>query len=167
MVAQLLLLAVAPLVAMMLLNSGWAKVREPLRSMQSIAGYGLVPDVMVPFLSRALPLSEIAVAVALFVAPADAVARVGGAALLGLFSMVVLFALVSGKRDIDCGCGGEPQPISLGLAIRNGLMATLLLLPTSGSGMLHWLLATASGIALFLLMIAWNSLHAQQRRYGN
>jgi len=162
MVVQLLLLAVAPLVAMILFNSGWAKVVDPFRSMESITGYGLVPDVMVPVLARLLPLAEIAVAVALFAAPANAVARTGGAALLALFGIVVLLALASGKRDIDCGCGGEPRPVSLGLAIRNGLMAMLLLLPTAGSGILHWLLATASGVALFLLMSAWSSLRGQQ-----
>ena len=48
---------------------------------------------------------------------------VGGAALLLAYAAVMAINLVRGRRFIDCGCGGAAQPLSLGLVLRNVVLA--------------------------------------------
>lgn len=86
-----------------------------------MAGYRLLPRVVVPAAAAVIVLAEI-VAVAGALSASSLTAFLPGALLL-LYAGAMGVNLLRGRRDIDCGCGGTPMPLSWSLVLRNGLLS--------------------------------------------
>jgi hypothetical protein len=113
--------------ATVLLHAGMVKLQDRSLFMQHLAAYR-VPDGALTPLSWSLPLCEMAAGL-LLLSPFRAGGAVGAAALLLLYAGAMAWHRQAG-RQLDCGCGGEPLPLSWTLVLRN-LALTLLCLPAS------------------------------------
>lgn len=92
-----------------------------------LAGYRLVAPRAVAPLARLLALAEAAVAAGVCL-PATRAPGMGLAALLLLgYAGAIALNLRRGRRDIDCGCGGDAQRLAWPLVWRNGVLAALAL----------------------------------------
>lgn len=101
------------------------KAADALLVEQHLAAYG-VPGALLTPAARLLPAAEGAAAL-LLLTPW----RAAGAALAAL--LLLAYAAAMGwhrlhGRSLDCGCGGEPLPVSWALVGRNLLLAALALL---------------------------------------
>jgi len=110
----------------------------------------------------AVPAAELAVAVVLLVRPV--VGGVLALALLGVFTTVIVRALLRGV-DTGCGCFGERRPSPLGPAdvVRNGLLAAFAALATGA----HTLISPSAGdivIGIAAVVVAGAVLGVAQRR---
>ena len=97
------------------------------------------------------------------------VAYVGGAAMLLAYAGAMTINLVRGRRFIDCGCGGATQPLSVGLVMRNVVLAAaaLIALVPAPARPLGWLDITsmiAGVLVLGALYAATNQLLAARAR---
>ena len=109
---------------------------------ESVAGYELLPERLVPPFAILLSVLELCVGIGFAIPTLRSAAGFGSIALLGIYSAAIAINLIRGRRDIDCGCGGPAlaQHLSEGLIARNlGLIAvsTLALLPVA-SRALGW-----------------------------
>jgi len=89
---------------------------------QHLAAYG-VPYPLLPLASRALPAVETATAL-LLLTPLRAAGALLAVALLVTYGAAMAWHRLHG-RSLDCGCGGEPLPVSWALVARNLLLAGL------------------------------------------
>jgi Methylamine utilisation protein MauE len=89
---------------------------------QHLAAYG-VPLALLGVAARVLPLVE-AVAAVLLLTPWRAAGALLAALLLLLYAGVMAFHRARG-HVLDCGCGGEPLPVSWALVARNVLLTSL------------------------------------------
>ena len=88
---------------------------------QHLAAYG-VPAPLLPLATRLLPALEAGAALLLLLAPTRPV----GAALAGGLLLAYGAAMAWHRRAghaLDCGCGGDPLPLSWALVARNALLA--------------------------------------------
>jgi uncharacterized membrane protein YphA (DoxX/SURF4 family) len=108
--------------AVLMLHAGQAKLRDRLLLVQHLAAYR-VPDNWLTFLSIFVPLGELTSGIGLLT-PWRSSAAAGCAALLLLYATVMAWHLRAG-RSLDCGCGGEPLPLSWALVFRNVLLSLL------------------------------------------
>ncbi len=97
------------------------KVRSWPRFRASLAAYRLVPEESIGFVAGLLVLLEGWVGVALL--GVERIGLIGAALLLCLYMCAILANLLRGRREIDCGCGDEPTPLSYGLVLRNLALA--------------------------------------------
>ena len=137
--------------------AAWHKLMDRNTFEEQLAAYALLPVGLLHPFSRAIPLIETALAIALLVRFEHA--ATGAVALFALYAGAMGINLVRGRRDIDCGCDGlnGKQMLHPVLVIRNiVLMAIALatLLPLSARSLI-WadyviaLLATLSALALY------------------
>ncbi|THB75851.1 MAG: DoxX family protein [Desulfobulbaceae bacterium] len=89
-----------------------------------IAGYGLLPETMVPLMAVILPLWELVTAVGLLFG--HRWAYKSAAAMLALFILILAYGISMGL-DVDCGCFGADDPekdaySGLGTALLRDLM---------------------------------------------
>lgn len=89
---------------------------------QHLAAYG-VPFALLGVAARALPALEGAAAL-LLLTPWRSAGALLAALLLLLYAAVMAFHRARGHA-LDCGCGGEPLPVSWALVARNLLLAAL------------------------------------------
>ena len=139
-----------------------------------VAQYRLVPDSTSALLGLVIPLTEIAAAVALLVAPL--IGAVLAALLLCLYAGAIAVNLVRGRQHIDCGCGGESTPLSYALVGRNLFMAMMLMLvgfvetsvmprALSAMGVYGVSLACSFAVALGAVYICFNQLQVNAGIY--
>lgn len=83
-----------------------AKLSDLDRFHRTLLGYLWIPNAAAPFLSRAVPVAEAAVAVGVWVPAARSFASVLGLVLLASFTVLLSVHLARGV-DIDCGCFGS------------------------------------------------------------
>ena len=83
-----------------------SKLSDLDRFHRTLLGYLWIPKGAAPFLSRAVPLAEVAVAVGVWVPAVRSVAAVLGLLLLTSFTVLLSVHLARGM-DIDCGCFGS------------------------------------------------------------
>lgn len=142
---------------MFLATSVWPKLRDLRRFVDALEGYG-IPSAWAGVLAPILASVEAAVAGACLLRfePRWTAAAVLG--LLGVYSGVIAFALMSGRRGIGCGCFafGSDRMVSWNLLLRNGVAAALavppLIMPEALVPGTWWLLALpASVVFLFVL----------------
>jgi hypothetical protein len=122
-----------------------------------LEAYELLPARLSNGFARVLPWLELAVALLLLIPATRAMAGFAAALLLVMYALAVLVNLMRGRRNIDCGCGGTPQPLSYWLIARNitlGLGATLLTLPVTARP-LHAGDAIAMVMMTFLLVLCY------------
>jgi Methylamine utilisation protein MauE len=143
-----------------------------LRALDAFVGvvhnYRLVPEPLERPIAYALPVFELAIAVAVL-APATRVPAASAAAiLLALFAGAMAINLGRGRRDIDCGCFATVlrQHLSWPLVLRNLLLATLALLvvPELGVRSLGWLDFVTIGCASTALVLVYA---AASRLFGS
>lgn len=101
-----------------------AKLGDRALFEQHLAAYG-VPLGLTAALAWLLPLAEGAVALALLT-PWRAAGAAGAVALLLLYAGAMAWHRAQG-HTLDCGCGGDPLPLSWALVLRNAALAALAL----------------------------------------
>jgi hypothetical protein len=105
-------------------HAALSKLLDSALFLQHLGAYR-VPDRWLGLLQHGLPLAELAVTV-LLLSPWRALGALGAAGLLAAYAGAMATHLRAGRRP-DCGCGGEPLPLSWVLVGRNlGLMALAL-----------------------------------------
>lgn len=117
----LLVWIAAAALATLLAHAALAKLGDRPLFEQHLAAYG-VPLALTPLLAWALPLGEAALAVLLLWPPLRGAGAAGAAALLLAYGAAMAWHRLHG-RALDCGCGGEPLPLSWALVLRNMLLA--------------------------------------------
>jgi hypothetical protein len=106
--------------ALLLASAARHKLRDREGFRAALGGYGLLPERSVPLAADLLVAGELAIGLALLATPR---AGIAAAALLALYAGAVGVNLARGRRHIDCGCGGAPQPLSAWLVARNVVLA--------------------------------------------
>jgi hypothetical protein len=111
--------------ALLLASAALAKLRAPRDFTAAVAGYRLLPPVLVAPASAGFVGAELALAAALWIPAAHVAAAIASALLFALYALAIGLNLARGRRDIDCGCGGPlgRQTLSEGLVVRNALLA--------------------------------------------
>ncbi len=163
---------VIPLIAS--LGLGWlffAAASHKLHDMGDfrvvLATYRVLPDALIGFAAWVVVGVEVAVGIGVLLQRVEAL--VAAIALLLGYAAAMGLNIARGRRDIDCGCGGTAQPLSLGLVARNAILAlgtAIALLPSSERA-LHWLdfvSVIAATAVLGLLYAATNQLLAARAR---
>jgi thiol-disulfide isomerase/thioredoxin/uncharacterized membrane protein YphA (DoxX/SURF4 family) len=150
-IAQLALAAVFAL-------SGLAKLADLPGSRQALRDFG-VPKVLAAPLGVILPVAELALAGLLLFNHTAWWGAIGAFGLLLVFSAVVAFNLLRGRRP-DCRCFGRfgTGPIGWGTLARNGALLGLAgFLVWQGPGLppLQWSAAAWVGLALVLGGMGW------------
>lgn len=155
-------------VALLLLSAAWHKARGMAEFASILAAYRILPRMLVPVAARAVPLVEIAIAVALLVRSTRYAALLGGATLLLAYALAIAVNLRRGRRDLDCGCTGpsDRRPIAGWMVVRNVLLAAslgLAALPwsTRSLGLTDALTIAAGVVIATLLYLATDRLLGQ------
>jgi len=152
MIDPLLVYAAAATLAGILLAGSLGKLTGFTDFENAVAGYALLPGMLVRPFALLFAAAEVLAAV-LLLTPA---ARESGAALAMLLLLAatvgIIANLLRGRRDIDCGCGGFSQRssgLSWWLVLRNSLLLALavpaLLAGHAGTRSLGWI----DGISFF------------------
>ena len=142
--------------------AGIAKLADREGSRRAARGFG-APG----WLGVAIPVVELAIAVALVPGVSARSAAAGAAALLALFALAIAVSLTKGRKP-DCGCLGKlhSAPAGWGTVARNVALAALALAVASQpAGALSWIEVTVAGIANVIAaqaILAYTLL----RRYG-
>lgn len=118
--------------------STWQKLRQASEFRAAVAGYlgprfaGPLP---IAFASTTVLAAEAVVAIWLC-APGQPGGAYAAAGLFVGYAVLMAALLVRGRTDVDCGCswGVSRQPVSLGLVLRNLVLAALAWLAADGSG---------------------------------
>ncbi|EHR73368.1 Methylamine utilization protein MauE [Burkholderiales bacterium JOSHI_001] len=118
----LLVWMAAAALATLFAHAALDKARDLALTEQHVAAYGVPFQISAAF-ARALPAVE-ALAALLLMTPWRAAGAVLAAALLLAYAAAMAWHRLHG-RSLDCGCGGEPLPVSWALVVRNGLLAAL------------------------------------------
>lgn len=162
-------LAVRTAVALILAGAGAAKLRAPGRFRSALSHYRVVPAAAVPAVAQMVGPAELALAMALVLAPASPLPAVLASALLLLFAGAIAINLRRGRTAIDCGCsfGRGGQPIHAVMVSRNLLIAAALLAAAFAPqprSVAVFALAVCAGAILFLLYCVLNQIVASGAR---
>jgi hypothetical protein len=90
-----------------------------------VADYRLVPEAMVRPLSLLIAAAEVAVVLALVVPGGQAAGALLAAGLLLAYAGGIAVNLRRGRKRIECGCGGAPQPLGWPMVGRNLVLAAI------------------------------------------
>jgi uncharacterized membrane protein YphA (DoxX/SURF4 family) len=144
------------------------KLREPGAFVRVLGAYRLVPERLLAATAWAVSIVEALVGIGALLqwAPAYWMAL----ALLCGYAGAMAVNLARGRRFIDCGCGGDAQPISSGLIVRNAVLmaACGLALASAAPRALGWVdaVSVAAGVlACGLIYAAVNQVLAAQARF--
>ena len=163
--------AVVGALALVLFAAAWHKVTQAEVFAAALQAYELVPVGAVLAVGRALPLVEAAIGIGMLVPLTRQPALIGFAALMLLYAGAMGVNLLRGRRQIDCGCGGESHPLSWALVLRNAVLAALALAvsgPTSQRGF-EWLdgmTLVAGVLAFYGLYLLFDELLRHASRLG-
>lgn len=134
MIDPLIVLIISASLALLFFMAARHKMSEPLRFAGTLAAYRLLPEPLVPTVAKILPYIEMALVFMILVPFTRPIAAVAAAALLSVYALAMAVNLARGRRDIDCGCGGQPQLLSPWLVVRNLVLiigSGLLLMPVT------------------------------------
>lgn len=163
MLDPLLVWMAAAWLAVLMLHAGLAKVMDRALFTQHLGAYR-VPDAWIAPLSRLLPAAELLIGAALL-SPWRPAAAAACAALLAVYAAAMAWHRAAGRR-LDCGCGGEPLPLSWALVVRNGLL--LLLCAAAGAATsertLQWGDHAVVAAAVLLGALLWAACHQVLRQ---
>ena len=149
--------AVIGALALVLFAAAWHKLAEPEVFAGALQAYDLLPTAAVLGVAWALPFVEVAIGIGVLVPLTRQPALFALAALLAVYAGAIAINLLRGRRQIDCGCGGEAHPLSWGLVVRNAVLAGAALAvsgPTIQRGF-EWL----DGVTLVLGLLAFYALY--------
>ena len=138
------------------------KLRESARFRAELQRFDTLPTRLVQPVSLALAGCEIAALLTLAVTPVIGLPL--ASALLVVYAVAMALNVWRGRRDIDCGCGGVPMPISWGLVARNFFLAGLALLAVNAAGLstLSVLMGLLAGSVCVLLYWTLHELAPRQ-----
>lgn len=108
--------------ATLLAHAALAKAGDLALFEQHLAAFGVAEALLAP-LARLLPAAE-ALAALLLLTPWRSAGAALAALLLLSYAAAMAWPLARGHHP-DCGCGGEPLPVSWVLVARNALLAAL------------------------------------------
>jgi hypothetical protein len=117
----------AVLVALVFATAALHKLRARDAFVGSLAAYRLLSQRALVPAAWALIGLELAVAGGVIATPTRAAGMLGACALLALYAGAMAANLLRGRRDIDCGCGGDAQRLAWPLVVRNAALAALAL----------------------------------------
>lgn len=116
--------AMAVFIALIFLRAAIHKLADPDRFRGILADYGLLPEPALPLMRWAIPALEGITAGALMWQGSRPLGAWLGVGLLLTYGAAISVNLLRGRSEIDCGCGGAPEPLSPTLVARNlGLAA--------------------------------------------
>lgn len=147
--------------ALLFVQAALHKFRAGPRFQAQLAAYRLLPNGLVPAAAWLLALIECLTILLLLVSVTRAIGAVLAATLMLLYTGAIVANLLRGRREIDCGCGDTPVPLSLGLVGRNGvvILAAVVLAGAAAPAEVPGLLASALlGLALLATCILWAAL---------
>ena len=155
------------------LNSAIHKAQDHRDFVSILAGYKLVPFFAVWVLAGIVTFNEfLAVLGLLLTVP---FLKYLAALLLAGYAIAIQVNVARGRTEIDCGCGGQAQPISQALVYRNIAIAILLAWSTDAVGFVgivelgvaYWALVTGVVIGLGSLYLSYNQLCLNQSLLNN
>lgn len=138
------------------------KLRQRRDFYAAVLAYQLLPPRQALNMAVILPWAEAAIALGLIAG--FSIAGYAAAGLLLAYALAMAVNIRRGRRNLDCGCGGAPQALSIWLVVRNFILAGAALAGTFMPADIHplepiELLAVAGGLsALTLLYIASHRL---------
>lgn len=142
-------LFVALPLAVLMITASQHKLIDRTRFTAQLKAYALLPAPLAGPAARTLPWLELGAGLALVIPATRPAGGLAIALLLMGYALAMFINLQRGRRQIDCGCGGPPQPLSGWLVGRNLVLAAcalLLLLPTAARD-----LTPTDGFVLLLL----------------
>ena len=107
-----------------------SKLRNRRDFYAAMLAYQLLPPRWAMSLADILPWAEAVIAAGLILGINAALPAAAG--LLLIYALAMAVNLVRGRRDLDCGCGGAPQPLNMWLVIRNLVLAGVALAASFG-----------------------------------
>lgn len=110
-----------------LARAAWHKFDRFLETVGFAQGYGLVPHEWTVPIVRGLMLIEAAMVLCLLLPSTRVLAGLGAAGLFAGYGLLMAWALLKGRSEIDCGCGGAPQIVSGFTLARNAVLTLLAL----------------------------------------
>lgn len=120
----------------------------------TLRNYRLAPPTLVSVLAAGLLAAEV-IALVLLLSPATrALGALSAIGLLGLYGAAMSLALLAGRTEIECGCGGQGQLVSWLLVARNAFLiviAGVVVLPTAARALAWYEFVEA----LCAILIAW------------
>lgn len=158
----------ALLIALIFLRAAWHKLRD-LESFAALAAdYRLLPAWAVGGAACVLIVLEAGSALALIVPRLEPVGAGIAVAMLLIYAVAMATNILRGRKQIDCGCGGEPQGLGWPLVVRNLLLTAIAVLalgpheiPRSVG---EWALAAAAGLTLWIGFLLAEQLLANASR---
>lgn len=129
-----LTIIVRVLLAFVFARAAWHKARNLAHFQAQLESYQLLPNSLVPAVSRLVLVVEglVALALPVWTLPQPPVVA---AMLLAIYTGALAINLLRGREDLDCGCGGESaQAISWALVVRNSfliVLAAIAMLPSA------------------------------------
>lgn len=112
----------AAVIALLFAHAALGKWADLALQEQQLAAYG-VPMPLLALGARLLPVLE-SLAAVLLLSPLRAAGGLLAAALLLVYAAAMAWHRWHGHA-LDCGCGGEPLPVSWALVLRNAALAAL------------------------------------------
>ena len=153
--------------ALLLLGAAFQKLRDIGDFRVVLATYRVLPDRFVGVAAWIVVAFEVVVGIGalLQIRPA----YVGAIVLLLGYAGAMALNLWRGRRLIDCGCGGGVQPLTIGLVVRNVVLAVGASVALSPAfvrplGWLDFVSVTGGTAMLVLLYAATNQLLAARAR---
>lgn len=147
-----------------------SKLRHRRDFYAAMLAYQLLPPRWAMSLADILPWAEAAIATGLILDVNGALPA--AASLLFTYALAMAVNLARGRRDLDCGCGGAPQPLNVWLVGRNLLLAGAALAGSlSPAGSRTWepvdALIVASAVSVLTLIYVSSHRILAQRTGGN
>jgi len=135
MIDPLITLVISMSLALLFFMAARHKMSAPRHFEGQLAAYEILPAALVPPVARVLPWVEMAVVFLILVPATRPFAAFLATVLLTTYALAMATNLLRGRKDIDCGCGGQPQVLSFWLLLRNAVLVAgscLLLAPADG-----------------------------------
>ena len=146
--------ALSLLVAMLFVVAGLIKLRYPSDFRRELSDYGLLPGWLVLPLAGTVPALEVVGGLLTLVPSTHSFGVALLLALLALFTVVVVIAVMRGLTSIHCACFGRfSRRLSWAIPLRNALLAS----PLIAALMIHTGELTPAGIiaASLAWMLGW------------
>lgn len=153
----LLHVVAAGFVVVVLARSVGDKLHDYALYSATLVDYCLLPDFAVPFAAAGLLAAEASAIVLLLIPATSALGTALAILLFALYGSAMAMALLDGRTEIECGCGGEGQLVSWGLVARNAVLAAIaapLVSPMTARSMgsLDFLFAAVAVVVVCLLL---------------
>lgn len=135
MIDPLITLIISTSLALLFFMAARHKMSAPHRFEAQLEAYDLLPASLVSPTARVLPIVEMAIVFLILIPATRPFAAFVASLLLTAYALAMAINLVRGRKDIDCGCGGQPQVLSAWLLLRNVVLVAgscLLLVPNNG-----------------------------------